>query len=56
MQTMNTSPARNATVNPKISVPEGKIPAEQTPCPPQVGSAKGSVQGFTGTGTLKAKV
>ena len=56
MQTTNSAPARNATMNPKISAPEHKIPAEQTPCPPQAGSAKGAVQGFSGTGTLKAKV
>jgi hypothetical protein len=56
MQTTTSAMPRNNTMNPKISTPEHKIPAEQTPCPPQVGSPKGAVRGFTGTGTLKAKV
>ena len=52
MQTYSASPGRSpmkaASIESKVSVPAGKVPAPAVPNEPQVKPAGGAVKGFSG--------
>ncbi len=62
MQGTNTSPSRhmsrngNGPKNDLVSVGKGHATTVMAPTQATVGSAKGAVQGFSGTGVKAAKV